>query len=172
MTKTLIVYHSRSGYTRRVAQDLAGRLGADLEEVHIVQPMEGAIGYALCAIEAMAGLAPALRPARKSPGAYDLVVVGTPVWFWSLSSPMRSWLEKFGRRGKRYAFFCTMGGSGAPRVFAAMQELTGSEPVATLALTDAEVDARSRAKLDAFVSELRGSGRRRGVRATAAPATA
>src|SRR5512137_2985896 len=156
MTKTLIVYHSRTGYTRRVAQDLAGRLGADLEEVQIVEPMYGLIGYALCAIEAIAGLAPALRPARKNPAAYDLVVVGSPVWFWSLSSPMRSWLEKFARRGKRFAFFCTMGSSGSSRVFDAMKELTGAEPIATLALTDGEVDARSRAKLDAFVSELRG----------------
>ena len=155
MSRALIVFHSRTGYTRRVAQDLAARLGADLEEVRIIQPMHGPIGYALCAIEAMAGLAPALRPSRTTPASYDLVVVGTPVWFWSLSSPMRSWLEKFGRRGKRFAFFCTMGGSGAARVFKAMEDLTGSAAVATLALTDGEIDAGSRAKLDDFVRELR-----------------
>lgn len=170
MTKTLIVYHSRTGYTRRVARDLAGRLGADLEEIRIVQPMHGPIGYALCAIEAIAGLAPALRPPKKDAAAYDLVVVGTPVWFWSLASPVRSWLERFGRRGKRFAFFCTMGGSGAGRVFAVMKELTGGEPVASLALTDAEVDATVRAKVDAFVSEVRAGAGRRGVarRGTAA----
>ena len=105
MTKTLIVFHSRTGYTRRVARDLAGRLGADLDEIRIVQPMHGPLGYALCAIEAIAGLAPALRPAHRDAAAYDLVVVGTPVWFWSLASPVRSWLERFGRRGKRFAFF-------------------------------------------------------------------
>jgi flavodoxin len=162
MTKTLIVYHSRTGYTRRVAFDLAARLGADLDAIRIVQPMHGALGYALCAIEAVAGLAPALRPSGRNPAAYDLVIVGTPVWFWSLASPVRSWLENFGHRGKRFAFFCTMGGSGAGRVFAAMEEMTGRAPVATLALTDAEIDATARAKLDAFVSELRaGAGRRR-----------
>ena len=161
MTKTLIVYHSRTGYTRRVAHALAARLGADLDEIHIVQPMDGAIGYALCAIEAMTGLAPALRPMRKDLGDYDLVVVGTPVWFWSLSSPVRSWLERFGRRGKRFAFFCTMGGSGASRVFEAMRTLTGREPVATLAITDAEVESSARAKFDAFVEEIRTGARRR-----------
>jgi flavodoxin len=173
MARTLIVYHSRTGYTRRVAFDLAGRLGADLEAVRIVQPMHGALGYAMCAIEAIAGLAPALRPPEKDPGAYDLVVVGTPVWFWSLASPVRSWLEKFGHRGKRFAFFCTMGGSGAERVFAAIKELTGREPVATLALTDAEIDATARAKLDAFVKELRaGTRRRAAARRTPAHAVA
>jgi flavodoxin len=160
MTKTLVVYHSRTGTTRRIAQALAARLGADLDEIHIVQPMHGPVGYALCAIEAMTGLAPALRTPRRNPAAYDLVIVGTPVWFWSLSSPVRSWLERFGRRGKRVAFFCTMGGSGARRVFDTMRALTGREPVATLALTDAEVESSARAKFDAFVAELRAGGRR------------
>ena len=172
MTKTLIVYHSRTGYTRRVAQDLAGRLGADLDEIRIVLPLHGVLGYMACAIEAMAGLAPALRPMRHKPADYDLVVIGTPVWFWSLSSPVRSWLERFARRGKRFAFFCTMGGSGATCVFETMKELAGATPVATLALTDGEVDAKSRAKLDAFVGELRTRGRRSGGRAAAVPVTA
>ena len=78
-------------------------------------------------------------------------------------------LDKF----KRFAFFCTMGGSGASRVFAAMRQLTGREPLATLALTDSEVDATARAKFDAFVQEVRwGSPRRGQVRARAAHAVA
>jgi flavodoxin len=162
MSKTLIVYHSRTGYTRRIARHLADRLGADLDEIRIVQPMHGVLGYAACAIETMAGLAPALRPMRHKPADYDLVIVGTPVWFWSLASPVRSWLETFGHRGKRFAFFCTMGGSGATRVFEAMKELTGREPLATLALTDREVDAAARAKFDAFVQEVRWGSPRRG----------
>jgi flavodoxin len=161
MPKTLIVYHSRTGYTRRVAQALARRLSADLEDIHIVQPLDGVPGYVMCAIEAIAGLAPALRPARRDLAAYDLVVIGTPVWFWSLSSPVRSWLEANPLRGKRFAFFCTMGSAGASCVFATMQQLTGSKPVAILALTDAEVGALAEAKLDSFVSALR-TGRRRG----------
>lgn len=173
MTKTLIVYHSRTGHTRRIARHLADRLGADLDEIRIVQPMHGVLGYAACAIEAMAGLAPALRPMRHRPADYDLIIVGTPVWFWNLSSPVRSWLENFGSRGKRFAFFCTMGGSGASRAFAAMKELTGREPLATLALTASEVDAAARAKFDAFVREVRwGSPPPSGARARAAHAAA
>jgi flavodoxin len=155
MTKALVVYHSRSGYTRRVAMNVAAHLDADLDEIRVVEPMPGTLGYAFCAREAFTGLAPALRPMLHDPAAYDLVVVGSPVWFWSLSSPARRWLEKYGRKPRRVAFFCTMGGSGAGRVFAAMRELTRVDPVATLALTDFEVDAMRRPKLDAFIRELR-----------------
>ncbi len=154
MTKTLVVYHSRSGYTRRVAMNVAAHLGADVDEIRIVEPMPGPLGYALCAIEAITGLAPAIRPMLHDPAAYDLVVIGSPVWFWSLSSPVRRWLEKYGRRPRHVAFFCTMGGSGAGRVFATMREFTRGDPVATLAMTDAEVDAARRPKLEAFIREL------------------
>jgi hypothetical protein len=66
-----------------------------------------------------------------------------------------------------------MGGSGAGRVFEAMKELTGREPLATLALTDGEVDAAARAKFDAFVREVRwGSPRHGRARAGAAHAAA
>jgi flavodoxin len=155
MGKALVVYHSRSGYTRRIAQALARRLGADLDEIRIVQPMTGATGYVLCAIEAIAGLTPALRPSRRDPADYDLVVVGTPVWFWSPASPVRSWLVQHRRPGGRVAFFCTMGGSGAPRAFAAMTELAGKAPAATLALTDRQVDAGADDRIDAFAQSLR-----------------
>jgi flavodoxin len=165
MTRTLVVYHSRSGYTRRIAQALAARLGADLDEIRIVQPLDGWPGYVMCALEAITGLAPALRPMRRDPSHYGCVVIGTPVWFWSVSSPVRAWFERHRLRGRRFAFFCTMGGSGHERAFAGMEALAGAPPIATLALTDVEVDVGANARLDAFVQAL--GSRRRTMPATA-----
>ena len=166
MKKALVVYHSRTGHTRRVAQALGRRLDADLEEIRIVQPMGGALGYAMCAIEAIAGLAPALQPMHKNPAGYELVVVGTPVWFWSLSSPVRSWLERHPPK-RRIAFFCTMGGSGAERVFATMAGLAGREPIATLALLEKELDGALERKVDAFAQRLQANVPRRPSRGSA-----
>ena len=166
MNRTLIVYHSRTGHTKRVAQALARRLDADLDEIRIVQPLAGVAGYAMCAIEAIAGLAPALRPMHRNPAAYELVLVGTPVWFWSLASPVRSWLEAQPLK-HRVAFFCTMGGSGAGRVFATMAELAGREPVATLALLENELDRPFEDKLDAFAKRLLAGTKQRPARARA-----
>ncbi len=137
MRKTLIAPHSRSGNTRRMAQQLA----------------------------------PALRPLKKNPAAYDLVVIVTPASFWSLSSPVRSRLERHPLRHS-VAFFCTMGGSGAPRVLAAMRALFGRDPQAALALTDREIDA-GHGKLDAFAHRLqRRLPRRPGRALNARPAHA
>jgi flavodoxin len=164
MTRTLIAFHSRTGYTRRVAQALADRLNADLDAIQIVQPLDGRLGYLMCALEAVTGLAPALRPARKDPANYELIVVGTPVWFWSLASPVRSWLEEHPLQARRFGFFCTMGGSGASCVFSTMRKLAGDNPVATLALTDHEIEAGADAQIDGFVHALRDGRRRRGAR--------
>ena len=155
MTRILIVYYSRSGYTRRVARMLARRLGAEVDEIKIVQPVRGPLGYALFAIEALAEITPSVQPALKAPKDYDCIVVGTPVWFWSLSSPVRAWLAQNRIRGARFAFFCTMGGSGSGRVFAAMAKIAKAKPIATLALTDDELDAHDTAKLDAFVTVVK-----------------
>ena len=167
MTKTLIAFHSRTGYTRRVARALADRLNSDLDEIQIVQPLDGRIGYLMCAIEAMTGLAPALRPARKDPANYDLIVIGTPVWFWSLASPVRSWLDEHHLRSRRFGFFCTMGGSGASCVFSTMAELAGDKPVATMALTDHEIEAGADAQMDGFVRALLTGRRPRSARGSA-----
>jgi flavodoxin len=166
MKKTLIVFHSRTGHTRRVAQALARRLDADVDEIRIVQPLHGIAGYAMCAIEAVAGLAPALRPGTRDPAAYELVVVGTPVWFWSLASPVRSWLESQ-RPKRRVAFFCTMGGSGAGRVFATMAALAGRRPAATLALLERELAGPFERKVDAFAARLLAGAKQRPARAPA-----
>ncbi len=157
MNKTLIVFHSRSGSTRRVAQALAKRLQADIEEIVPLQPHEDSrIGYALCSLEAVAALTPAIVPPGKDPSRYDLVVIGTPTWFWSLSSPVRTWLvQQQAALGKtRVAFFCTMGGSGAPIVFSRMGALADREPQATLALTQAQVKHGATRAIDGFVKAL------------------
>jgi hypothetical protein len=52
-------------------------------------------------------------------------------------------------------------------VFATMAALCGKDPVATLALTDAEVDAGAARKVGAFVRALRGEAGPRRKRAGA-----
>jgi len=156
VTETLIAYHSRSGYTRRVAESLARRLRADVDEIQVVGERQGMLGYARCALEALGEVTPAIRLPRRTPAEYDLVVIGTPVWFWALSSPVRTFILEERRNFRRVAFFCTMGRSGAERAFETMAALCGKSPVATLALTDATVDAGAAGQVGAFVRALRG----------------
>jgi len=156
MARTLVVYYSRTGTTRLAAEAIAKALGADLEAIVDRTPRLGLVGYLRCALEAGTKRLPSIeRPARE-PGDYELVVVGSPVWGASLSSPVRAYLEEHRRRLKAVAFFCTCGGRGGERVLAQMTGLASKEPVARLVLREAEV-TRKRAwpKIERFCGAIR-----------------
>jgi flavodoxin len=160
MPRTLVVFHSRSGHTRRVAKALTERLGADLDEIVVRHALPGALGYARCALEAASAQPATVRATEHDPALYDWVLIGTPVWCWSLSSPVRAWVQGRHLGHARLAFFCTMGGSGAEHAFAQLESVCGQAPQATLALTEAQLHGGIDAALDKFVAELQGRPQR------------
>jgi flavodoxin len=156
MSSTLVVFHSRTGHTRRVAKALAERLNADLDEIVVHQRRDGPLGYARCALEALGGCGASVRATKHDPSRYERVLIGTPIWFWSLSSPVRAWLQSRHLGDAQLAFFCTMGGSGADHAFEQLESVCGRAPQATLALTEAQVASGFDAALAEFVAKLQG----------------
>jgi flavodoxin len=137
--RTLVVYYSRTGVTRGVAHVLAGELGADLEELHDRKDRSGPLGYLVACKDAVLRRPTDIEPPQKDPAAYDRVVVGTPVWAFTMAPAVRTYLGQHGPALKRAAFFCTMGGSGDQRTFRHMAELVGRPPAGTLALLEKDV---------------------------------
>jgi menaquinone-dependent protoporphyrinogen IX oxidase len=160
MSRTLVVFHSHSGHTRRVAKALAERLDADLDEIVVRQARHGVLGYACCALEAVSARAATVRATEHDPAGCDWVLIGTPVWCWSLSSPVRAWVQGHHLGNAKLAFFCTMGGSGAEHAFEQLESACGRAPRATLALTKSQLHGGIDAALDEFIAELRGGPRR------------
>jgi flavodoxin len=154
MKRSLVVFYSRSGRTCEVARRLAEALGADFEEITEARGRGGILGYARCIVEVLRGRRPRIEPTHHHPRGYAQVVVGTPVWAGHMASPVRSYLALHAADIKHPGFFCTYGGSGADRTLAEMAELIGHAPVATMAITDREIDARDEAKLANFVHSL------------------
>lgn len=156
--KSLIIYYSRSGTTRRVAQALAELLDCDIEPIVEAgnRSRAGVAGFVGSVIEALRQHTAPILPHRRDPAAYDVVVLASPVWAWSLSSPMRRYLLDHAARLPAVAFLCTMGGRGSDRAFAAMQQIVGKAPRATVAFTQADVVAdRFRDRLTVFARTLR-----------------
>lgn len=156
MSRTVIAYYTRTGCTQRVATRLAGLLDAQLLQIEEPRSRLGPLGYMRSCYEAARRRAPRIEPTGIDLRRADLLVIGTPIWCWHLSSPVRSFAQREGRAARHVAFFCTMGGAGHRGAFDELQSLVGQEPVATLALTDAEIDsAAGTAKIEAFVQSLR-----------------
>lgn len=156
MERIRVVYFSRDGHTRRLAREIADACGAELDEITEPGDRRGPWGYLRSALEAVLGLCPDLKTAGHAPGPGELLVIGTPVWFWNMASPLRSYLEAHRGSLGRVAFFCTCEGSGQGKVLHDLRRLCRRSPVATLALTGREREQGAHAAaLAEFVHVLR-----------------
>jgi flavodoxin len=155
MSDTLVVHFSRTGYTRRIAEEIAQAAGGDVEGIREKRQRTGLAGYFRWGRVACKHTAVEIEPAIRDPRDYRLVILGTPVWAGRLSSPVRAYIAAHKQELPRIALFCTQGGSGAPKVLQAMADLCGQKPVATAFFSDAEIDrGRCAEKLRAFAAAV------------------
>jgi len=153
--KVLVVFYSRTGFTRALARQIAEALGGDIEDLADTRSRDGVLGYLRSGFEAALRRRTVLEPLAHEPASYDLVVVGTPVWNASLSSPVRTFLSDHGPEMKRVAFFCTFGGSGDARVFQQMIEASGRVPLTVMSLRNRDSGSPvQRTRVREFVGAL------------------
>lgn len=154
--RTLVVFYSRTGTTKKAGEMIVQKLDADTEEIKDTIDRSGARGYLISGRDAMKKRLTKLEPVKFNPRDYDLVIIGTPVWAWNVSTPVRTYLiEQRNNFSGQAAFFCTMGGSGDKNTFLEMENITGKKPKGTLALRTAEVAKNNfEEKTEAFVKQL------------------
>lgn len=156
--KALIIYYSRTGTTRKVAESLARELDAEMEEIVDLKNRKGPIGYIIGGRDAMKKQLTMIKPIDKKPSKYDLIIIGSPVWAWTMTPAIRSYLHQNRPflKGKRIAAFCTMGGSGDEQLFDAIGEMLDSKIIATLSLLTKEVvKDEYHTKLEKFLQRLK-----------------
>jgi flavodoxin len=138
--KTLVIFYSRTDVTHKVAEELAQKLNADLEEIKDTQNRSGIFRWIKSGYQANRKKLTTLEPIKNDPEQYDLVVIGTPVWAGKMSVPVRTYLHQNRDKIKAAAFFCTMGSSGMESTFKGMEEYVGM-PVATIGLRKKDVES-------------------------------
>lgn len=155
--RALVVYYSRGGTSRSVAHDIANALGgADVEELHDTVDRSGLRGYCRSCLDSIRERTTRLVEPGRDVSAYDLVVVGGPVWVGKPSSPVRTWLRAHAGELRNVAFFLTHGGSARDQVFAAMKAETPSSPLALVSVREGELGKPEvAARIAVFVAELR-----------------
>ena len=155
--KTLVVYYSRTGNTKKVGDRLAKILQCDVEEVVDTANRAGPVGFALSAREGHGRMLAKIRPIKMDPADYDMVVIGTPNWDANMSSPIRTYLSENRAKFKAVAFFLTQGPrGGAERAFREMEEVAGQKPKATLLIsTILRVGDDADDKIKKFADEIK-----------------
>lgn len=95
--KALVVYYSRSGNTRAVAEAIHAAVGGDIVELQPVTPYPEA--YRATTDQAKQELASGYKPPLKNRiehiEAYDVVFVGSPNWWGTVAGPVRTFLSEY-----------------------------------------------------------------------------
>lgn len=112
--KSLVLFYSWSGNTRRIAQIIAEKTGADLRELHpeTAYPKDYNAVLSQAKQEIQQKNYPALRPIDMNWCAYEVVYLGTPNWWSSIAPPLASFLHEVMPTEKTIVPFCTHGGGG------------------------------------------------------------
>jgi flavodoxin len=154
--KTLVLYYSQTSNTKALAQELARKLGADIEEITLTSPYEGDFQETIARVmqEREQGILPELKPLEADLAQYDIIFLGYPVWFGTMAPPMLSFIENTDLSGKQIVPFCTFGSGGLD---SSVRDLKEKQPNAEI-LTGYGVRAARLASMPAEVDEFLKAG--------------
>lgn len=113
-TKILVAYYSYSGNTKDVAEEIHQKVGGDLFEIKTegTYPEEYRPMTEQAKQEIQDGYRPKLTTAVADMAQYDIIFVGSPNWWGTITPQVSSFLESYDLSGKTIIPFVTHGGGG------------------------------------------------------------
>jgi len=102
--KILVVYATRSGTCKMVAERVGKEMNADVEQLADLVNRKGIFGFMLSGFQATAKRCSPLGPLTHDPADYDLTIVVSPIWAGTYASPIRTFLRDYGKKMKEAAF--------------------------------------------------------------------
>lgn len=129
--KMLVLYYSQTGNTKAVAEEIATKLGADIEEITMIDPYDPDFQATIerCMKEREQNIIPDIQPVKADLANYDVIFLGYPVWFGTYAPPVINFLNNADLSGKKIVPFCTFGSGGLE---SSVKDLTAAEPDAEI----------------------------------------
>ena len=161
-SKSVVVYYSQNGATKKLAEIFAKAKNADAVELKLVTAYPSTYDSTIDAVKVQRESKqwPALENAKPELAKYDTVYLGYPIMFGSFAPPIYTFLDSNDLDGKVVVPFCTYGSGGRK---ASAAELKTLEPNANVTLaygisnkriTAENGDSVARAEVETFVANL------------------
>lgn len=111
--KVLVVYYSKSGNTKAIAEMIQAKTHGDIYEIETVNsyPRERPAAAEIPKQERETGQLPALKGQLPVVSQYDIIFVGSPIWWYTAATPVMSYLRDTDFQGKVVAGFYTVAGN-------------------------------------------------------------
>jgi flavodoxin len=122
--KKLVAYYSYEGNTKLIAETIAEAIDADILEIKPEKEMssKGFMKFVWGGSKVFMGNKPKLKPLSKDPNDYDLIFIGTPIWAWAPTPPIKTFMMDHLPEKKKLAFFCSHEGNHG-KTFEKMEEM-------------------------------------------------
>lgn len=128
MAKSLVLYFSKTGSNKYLAERIAHELNADIE------PIRPGLNNMFSILMSNLVKFPGIHPLKNDISSYDSVVVCGPIWMGSLLFPMKKVLEKVKKSNAKVSFATCCGSSeaekddrfGYEKVFKTVENVVGS----------------------------------------------
>lgn len=120
--KILVAYYSYSGNTKTVAEAIHQKVGGDIFEIKTegTYPDEYRPMTEQAKKEIQSGFRPKLTTAVADMAQYDVVFLGSPNWWGTITPQVSSFIETYNMSGKTVVPFITHGGGGVQRTISDM----------------------------------------------------
>ena len=126
----VVIYYSLEGNTEFIAKLLSLNLEADIIKLEPRKeiPKKGLLKYIIGGLSAILHHKPELSNERIPLDKYDTVILGTPIWAGTYSTPINTFLSEYKMSGKNIILFACHSGSGANKAFNQIsKELEGNK---------------------------------------------
>ena len=108
--KVLVVYYSLSGRTRDIAERIQAKTGSDIYEIKTAREIKTSPSFCLkIKSDLKNGIYPELQGDLPDMGRYDIIFVGSPIWWYTAATPVLAFLSKADFKAKKVVPFSTQG---------------------------------------------------------------
>jgi flavodoxin len=117
----LVVYYSRTGNTKYVAEKIAENLGAETCEVVDKKSRKGRFAFLTGGYESIRKKLTEIDVSKKVDN-YDFIIIGSPVWANGITPAIRTFIHQNNLSNKQIACFVTLKGNDPGKALDMMKE--------------------------------------------------
>ncbi len=108
--RTLVIYYSLTGHTEEIAKEIAQQTQGDLFRIETQEPIRRFPWFYLTLKKQLLTQDyPEIKGNVPDLSQYDTIFVGSPVWWYTISTPVCSFLKQVDFKGRSVVPFSTQG---------------------------------------------------------------
>jgi flavodoxin len=129
MVNVLTVFFSRSGNTEKVVNKIQDSIKGDVELIKERGSRKGIIGWIRSGGQNSRREIGKIEPTEYDPADYDIVILASPIWAGTVSSPMRGYMTKNKNKLRRTAVFLTNDSGNLEVAYKEIYEILPAPPI-------------------------------------------